>query len=312
MVDYGALEEEGQANDDFEVELNIGSATTERANRAINSKSNIAAAAIIAISTLTVLIVGNAGGYKLSGLKNLVPFFASESSTTTKPNFVFILADDLGYGSLSKEVTPFLQAMRKNGVILQNYYSQESCTPARAALMTGRYPLSVGWQYGDVKDSYDGGLSLNETTIAEVLKANGYVNYIFGKWNLGHESPRYLPTARGFDYFLGYLSSYSTYWSKSDPDHDEFIDFMYADKDCYYQYDYQDMNEYSTGLYRDKAVNRIQTHDFSKPIFLYIPFQAVHDPFADSAAGMPEGLTKDYIASDTYDYIVNSFEVRIV
>jgi arylsulfatase A-like enzyme len=176
--------------------------------------------------------------------------------------------------------------------------------------MTGRYPLSVGWQYGDVKDSYDGGLSLNETTIAEVLKANGYVNYIFGKWNLGHESPRYLPTARGFDYFFGYLSSYSTYWSKSDPEHPDFIDLMYADKDCYYQYDSKDMTDYSTTLYRDKAVNRIESHDFSKPIFLYLPFQAVHDPFADATAGFPGGLTKDNIAADTYDYIVKSYEVR--
>jgi hypothetical protein len=109
---------------------------------------------------------------------------------------------------------------------------------------------------------------------------------------------------------VGYLSSYTNYWSKTDPDNSKFTDLMYAERSCFYQYDSSSAGDYSTFLYRDLAVSRIQAHDFSAaPLFLYLPFQAVHDPFADPLGSMTEGITQDYLDADTYNYIITQFEV---
>ena len=171
---------------------------------------------------------------------------------------------------------------------MEKYYSQEACTPARAALLTGRIPLTIGLQYYEHSVDESGGLGLEETTVAEVFQAAGYDTYMFGKWNLGNGSPRYLPTARGFDYFLGYMDGFNNYWSKNTPDIPEFRDFMFADTMCYYMYDAEDVITYSTTLYQDKAVSVINFHDFTtKPLFMYMAFQAVHDPFSEAGETFP-------------------------
>lgn len=210
-------------------------------------------------------------------------------NTVSKPNIVFILADDLGWNSIGYEnfdlhfTTPFLDTLAKQGIIFNNYYSQEVCTPARTALLTGKYPVSVGMQFGDIDYIVDWGLNTTEVLLPEVLKSEGnYKTYILGKWGLGHSSPEYLPTARGFDYFFGYLNGKNSYWTKKYPGNLEFYDFLESDVDCYHGYDESDRSEYSTFLYRDKAIDIIQTHNYSEaPMFLYFAAQAVHDPFTD-------------------------------
>jgi hypothetical protein len=134
-----------------------------------------------------------------------------------KPNIVYILADDMGWNSLGYEdydlsfATPTLTSLAKDGVILNSFYAQEVCTPARGSLLTGRYPLSIGMQYSMVQTAIPWGLNFDETTIADVLKANNYTTHMFGKWHLGHYSPRLLPTARGFDTFTGQISPWSIF-----------------------------------------------------------------------------------------------------
>ena len=158
-------------------------------------------AVVLAVAMIFVVSVSkpgrNAADVAISG-PNSEP--SPPSTTTTNlvasnlpPNVVFILADDLGYHSLNVDVSPFLMQMRGNGVILGKYYSQEVCTPARAALLTGRYPISVGWQKNEASVIETGGLGLAETTLAEVLKSKGYTTFMFGKWNLGNSSPRCVP-----------------------------------------------------------------------------------------------------------------------
>ena len=125
------------------------------------------------------------------------------------------------------------------------------------SLMTGRYPLSIGMPDDELSANKEEGLPLDETTIAEILQDNGYTTYMFGKWNLGNSSPRYLPTARGFDYFLGFLNGYQYYWSKLLTDQSTYRDLTYMDKDCFYMYDDTDMEHYSTHLYQGKRNLRI-------------------------------------------------------
>jgi hypothetical protein len=211
--------------------------------------------------------------------------------TATKhasPNIIFVLADDLGWNSVGYQdfdlsfATPFLTGLANDGVIISNYYSQEVCTPARASLLTGRYPLTLGMQYGVVEPQLTNALSLDETTIAEVLRdEGGYTSYMLGKWHLGHHSPLHLPTARGFDSFLGFLLGENYYWSKKYPSRSRFTDFMDSDTDCYQEYEGDDKHTYSTFFYRDQAKEIIKKHDASEPMFLFLSFQAVHSPFFD-------------------------------
>jgi arylsulfatase A-like enzyme len=237
----------------------------------------------------------------------------SFSIQTAKPNIVFILADDLGYSSIGYEefdlsfVSPFLTSMAKNGILMTNYYGQEICTPSRAALLTGRYPLTVGLQTGELQPVSTHGLNLTEILLPEVLRnLGGYKNYALGKWNLGHFSAQYLPTARGFDYFLGYMAGQVYYWSKHIPHYSTYKDFLFCDKNCYFGYGKDDSTTYSTFLYRDKSISLINQHDFDKnPMFLYLPFQAVHDPFDEYDGNYSTGVPRQYFEDTAvYDLIV--------
>jgi arylsulfatase A len=122
------------------------------------------------------------------------------------PNFIYINADDLGYGDLgcygSHMRTPNLDSMAGSGVRFRQFYSASAvCSPSRAALMTGRYPARVGVPYVLTPQSASG-LPDSEITIAQVLKARSYRTMCIGKWHLGSQ-PRYLPTNRGFDEYFG-------------------------------------------------------------------------------------------------------------
>jgi arylsulfatase A-like enzyme len=128
------------------------------------------------------------------------------------PNVVLILADDLGYGDLASYGhplirTPRLDQLASEGIRLTSYYAGAPlCTPSRAALLTGRYPIRVGLPKVLVPQSTNG-LPRGETTLADALKGRGYRTQMVGKWHLGHATPDMLPTAHGFDHWLGLLYS---------------------------------------------------------------------------------------------------------
>ena len=200
----------------------------------------------------------------------------SSSGSAGRPNFVFILGDDVGYGSITSDITPFMAGLQKKSVVLENYYSQETCTPARAALLTGRYPLTIGVQFYEQEAANRGGLPEGETTLADVLQTEGYTTYMMGKWNLGNASPDQLPTARGFDYYLGFLDAYNHYWTKQNPDFPDYKDFLYADGQCYYTYDGDDLETYSTEMFQNAAVAAVAGHDFDEsPMFMYLALQGM-------------------------------------
>lgn len=125
---------------------------------------------------------------------------------TDRPNIVILFADDLGYGDLSSYGnptvrTPKLDEMAHEGIRLTSFYGQPVCTPSRAALLTGRYPIRSGTtKVFFPKDTI--GLPQSEITLAEALKTRGYRTMAIGKWHLGH-LPQFLPTRQGFDHFFG-------------------------------------------------------------------------------------------------------------
>ncbi|KAI1887993.1 hypothetical protein AGOR_G00180470 [Albula goreensis] len=138
----------------------------------------------------------------------LLPFNCNGSSQL--PNFIILFADDVGFGDLGcyghpSSFTPNLDKLAQNGLRFTDFYSSSPvCSPSRAALLTGRYQTRSGVYPGVFYPGSIGGLPLNETTIAEVLKPLGYATAIIGKWHLGVGPKRmYLPTNQGFDHYLG-------------------------------------------------------------------------------------------------------------
>ena len=125
-----------------------------------------------------------------------------------KPNVVLILCDDLGYGDLGvfgngMIRTPNIDRLAAEGARLTTFYASANvCTPSRAGLMTGRYPIRTGLARDVIRQTDTNGLPLSEITIAEALKPD-YATALVGKWHLGHVAPFWPPTKQGHDLFYG-------------------------------------------------------------------------------------------------------------
>ena len=138
---------------------------------------------------------------------------AETPSQADRPNFILIVADNLGYGDIgcfgSKlHRTPHIDQMAAEGIRFTDFYVTSGvCTASRASIMTGCYPRRVGMHETDpdgavLRPTSPNGLHPDEITIAEVLCARGYATGIIGKWHLGDQLP-FLPTRQGFDYYFG-------------------------------------------------------------------------------------------------------------
>lgn len=197
-----------------------------------------------------------------------------------RPNIVFFLIDDLGYTDVSYHggeiKTPNIDRLAAAGAKLEAFYVQPVCSPTRAALMTGRYPMRHGLQVGVVRPWANYGLPLDERTLAQGLQSAGYVTAICGKWHLGHFAPEYLPTRRGFTHQYGHYNGALDYFTH---ERDGGFDWHRDDK--------VNRDEgYSTVLLGNESVRLITQHDTAKPLFLYVPFNAPHTPLQ----ALPEHL----------------------
>lgn len=197
---------------------------------------------------------------------------AAPAAVPERPNILFILADDLGWADVSfhgKEIrTPNIDKLAAAGTRLEQFYVQSVCSPTRAALMTGRYPMRHGLQVGVVKPWAQYGLPLEERTLAQALREAGYTTAICGKWHLGHFRPEYLPTRRGFEHQYGHYNGALDYFTHI---RDDGFDWHRDDRVC------RDEG-YTTFLVANEAARLIQEQDPAKPFFIYLPFNAVHVP----------------------------------
>ncbi len=141
--------------------------------------------------------------------QTLAFFFLSVTATLAaeKPNFIIINIDDLGYGDIGPfgstlNRTPHLDRMAAEGRKLTSFYAAPVCSPSRASLMTGCYPKRALPIPHVLFPANDVGLAPEEITVAELLKAQGYVTGMVGKWHLG-DQPEFMPTRQGFDSFFG-------------------------------------------------------------------------------------------------------------
>lgn len=182
-----------------------------------------------------------------------------------KPNIVFILADDMGYGDIgafnfgASETPAIDRLMREGTVLTQHYGGSAVCTPSRACLMTGRYPQRTG-AIDTLAYRGLGNLALRERTMAEELASAGYATGLVGKWHLGWESPAYRPHARGFQEAAALEKTDHWKWV---------MDYNGVRK----EHD----GTYLADLLTDEAVGFIQRHK-SEPFFLYLAHFAPHEP----------------------------------
>src|SRR5262245_5346550 len=143
-----------------------------------------------------------------------------QSTPSRRPNVLFILADDMGYGDLScygrpDYQTPVLDNLARQGVKFTSAYAAAPvCTPTRCAFVTGRYPhrLAVGLKEPLTGSDLDIGLPPEHPTVASLLKANGYDTALIGKWHLGWK-PEFGPNRHGYDEFFGILSGAGDYFT---------------------------------------------------------------------------------------------------
>ncbi|MBI3679581.1 MAG: sulfatase-like hydrolase/transferase [Acidobacteria bacterium] len=212
-----------------------------------------------------------------------------------KPNFVILLADDLGYGDIScfgsPDVhTPNIDSIGRDGVrFTDGYVTAALCSPSRAGLLTGRYQQRFGHEFnpsGGRDRSPEVGLPLGETTVPERLKRLGYHTCAIGKWHLGG-TPKYHPLERGFDEYFGFLFGANLYYNASTPGDKRLISTEEAATAALEQSGQQlplyrgreqvEEKAYLTEAFGREAVSFIGRRQ-NDPFFLYVAFNAVHTP----------------------------------
>ncbi|MCF0064616.1 sulfatase-like hydrolase/transferase [Dyadobacter chenwenxiniae] len=185
-------------------------------------------------------------------------------SAQSKPNIVFILADDQGWGDLSihgntNVSTPNIDRIGREGARFSRFYVAPLCAPTRAGLLTGRYHYRTGvWGVSSSKEF----MNLDEVTFADLFKKAGYATGAFGKWHNGSQYP-YHPNGRGFDEFYGFLSGHYANYFNTMLDHNG---------------EPVRSKGYITDDLTNKAIAFIEQNK-AQPFVCYVPYNAPHSPF---------------------------------
>lgn len=220
----------------------------------------------------------------LTALATWLLLHAVVSAAAAKPNIVVFLSDDMNWHHPSlaggEAQTPHLEQLAKEGTRLSTFYVQSVCSPTRAAFLTGRYPFRNGMEERSHGNDV-AGMLVDERTLAQGLKEAGYDTALIGKWHLGNWHQHHLPRQRGFDYQYGLYGALVSYYGK--------MRAMYYDWHRNGETIRQD--GYTTDLIAAECEQLIAARSKEKPLFLFVPFNAVHGP--DEA---PQPLVEKYEA----------------
>ena len=220
------------------------------------------------------------GGVRSTAIANSVQ--RSSGAKESRPNIIFILADDLGWGDLScygrpDYRTPNIDQLALQGTKFTDAYSASAvCTPTRCAYITGQYParFKIGLEEPLIASNSDVGLEPNQKTIASLLKQSGYDTALFGKWHLGFR-PEWGPNAHGFDEFFGILAGAGDYFLHKNG---------LGQPDLYENLTPVERNGYITDLLTERAVNYVKKSR-SAPFFLSLHYTAPHWPWQGPKGG---------------------------
>jgi arylsulfatase A-like enzyme len=226
-----------------------------------------------------------AGTTFLGGLGSVAGTHSPQTSSTKndfRPNIIFILADDLGWGDLScygrpDYRTPNIDRLALQGTRFTNAYSASAiCTPTRCGYITGRYParFKIGLQEPLPATNHDVGLEPGQPTIASLLKQSGYETALIGKWHLGFR-PEWGPNAHGFDEFFGILAGAGDYFLHKNG---------LGEPDLYENLSPVSRNGYLTDLLTQRAISYVKRRR-SAPFFLSLHYTAPHWPWQGPKGG---------------------------
>ncbi|MEM9984942.1 MAG: arylsulfatase [Bacteroidota bacterium] len=202
-------------------------------------------------------------------------------SKPEKPDIIIIVADDLGYADVgfhgSDIQTPNLDWLAHQGVALEAFYTAPMCSPTRAGLMTGRYPLRFGLMRSVIPPHRNFGLDPEEDLLPEMLARAGYDRRAcIGKWHLGHADPKWHPTNQGFTHFVGCYNGAADYFTR---EREGEVDWHHNEQTI-------KSEGYSTDLITQAAVDFIEETPEAEPYFLYLPYTAPHAPFQAKEADL--------------------------
>ena len=241
-------------------------------------------------------------------------------SSNLTPHILVVLFDDLGYHDLGEFSdtkrhlcsTPVMNNLMNTGIKLKKFYSMPICSPTRAALMTGRYPIRYGGHVGTTPGlaADQGWAPIGEPIMAERFQDIGYSTYMAGKWHLGRAGHPQTPTGRGFQEFYGKYEGGGDHWTHTtdiradsrdgsvwpghpdytaasgamDLKHDRWILNKNTGKKSHVHEHIFHMNgTHSSDVFGMAAEKMILSHDADKPMFMYLPFQAPHWPVQNPA-----------------------------
>lgn len=204
---------------------------------------------------------------------------SSMATRRARPNVIQIVADDLGFGDIGclnggLTETPGIDSLIREGTYLNQHYSASPvCAPARAALLTGRYPHRTG-----AVDTLDGRgldrIALDEDTVADALQFAGYATGLVGKWHNGALDPRFHPGRRGFAEFVGFRGGWSDYW-----------DWTIESGGRTLRAD----GRYLTDVWTAEAIDFVRRHR-EEPFYLHLAYNAPHTPLQ-----APPGTTEKHL-----------------
>ena len=230
------------------------------------------------------------------------PVSAAAPAAAAKPNIVFILADDLGYGDVhalnpahSKIATPCLDALAAQGMTFTEAHSTSAvCTPSRYSILTGRYNWRSTLQSGVLNGFSPALIASNRLTVAELLRQQGYATACIGKWHLGMGlAKKHLgapiadgPTTRGFDYFFG-LSASADMPPYAFIENDHFTEVPTLDRELYKGRPGPAAPGFAVADILPALVEKSRTWIVGhkgQPFFLYLPLNSPHTPLAPTKA----------------------------
>lgn len=234
------------------------------------------------------------GAVRSAALANSVQ--RSSGVKESRPNIVFILADDLGWGDLScygrpDYRTPNIDLLALQGTKFTDAYSASAvCTPTRCGYITGRYParFNIGLEEPLVTSNSNVGLEPHHQTIASLLKQSGYDTALIGKWHLGFR-PEWGPNTHGFEEFFGILAGAGDYFLHKN---------ALGKPDLYENLTPVDHNGYLTQLLTERAVNYVRKRR-SAPFFLSLNYTAPHWPWQGPKGGEPVPFSDKANEADT-------------
>lgn len=205
----------------------------------------------------------------------------------SRPNIIFILTDDQGYGDLSCTGNPIIKTpnmdfLHNNGARFNDFYVSSTCSPTRCALLTGRHEFESGITHTIYERER---MALSSTTLPQVLKSAGYSTGIFGKWHLGDEEP-YQPQNRGFDevFIHGGGGIGQTY----DGSCGDVPNNHYYQPTILHNGTFVKTKKFCTDVFFDQSITWIKSLPKNKPFFCFLPTNAAHTPLET----MPEDETR--------------------